>query len=178
MARRPRHASRYGYRTFVSAAQAAKGTIRPGLSKRGFSEPRILMEWDAVVGERIAALCRPLKLGYAAREGMGGTLTVGSLGAMALEVQHLTPRIVERVNAHYGYRAVSRIRLVQVGPEAFGEARAARDAPHPRPEEEARIRLAVGEVADEGLRGALERLGRNIAARSRTGRGKQGRGTT
>ncbi len=168
---------RYGRKNFVRAATAAKGLIRPALTKRGFSEPRILVEWDDVVGERIAGLCRPVKLGYAGRDGMGGTLTVGTLGAMALEVQHLTPQIVERVNAHYGYRAISRIRLVQLGPEAFEERKKGRDMPHPRPEEIIRIRSMVEPVADEGLRGALERLGRNIATRRPdTATGKKERG--
>jgi hypothetical protein len=168
---------RYGRKNFVRAATAAKGLIRPTLTKRGFSESRILVEWDDVVGERIAGLCRPVRLGYAGREGMGGTLTVGTLGAMALEVQHLTPQIIERVNAHYGYRAISRIRLVQLGPEAFEERKNKPDVPQPRPEEVTRIRSMVEPVTDEGLRGALERLGRNIATR-RPGAetGKQERG--
>jgi hypothetical protein len=118
-----------------------------------------------VVGERIADLCRPVRLGYAAKEGMGGTLTIGALGANALEVQHLTPQITERVNAHYGYRAVSRIRLVQLGPEAFEEHKRRTAPPHPRPEAVAVIRETVAPVAHEGLRDALERLGQNISAR-------------
>jgi len=159
----PLHAPRYGRKGFVRASSAAKGMIRPALTKRGFSEPRLLVEWDAVVGAQIGDLCRPVKMGYASKQGMGGTLTVGALGACALEVQHLTPRIVERVNAHYGYRAIARIRLVQLGPEAFEERRKGRTVPHPRPEDVARIRRTVEPVANEGLRGALERLGHNIA---------------
>lgn len=169
--------TRYGRKGFMRASSAAKGMIRPALTKRGFSEPRILVEWDAVVGERIAALCRPVKLGYASKQGMGGTLTVGALGASALEVQHLTPQIVERVNAHYGYRAIARIRLVQLGAEALEEHRKGRVVPHPRPEDVTRIRSMVEPVSDEGLRAALERLGRNIATgRQPAASGKEERG--
>jgi len=165
--------TRYGRKGFLRMSSAAKGMIRPALTKRGFSEPRILVEWDAVVGERIAALCRPVKLGYASKQGMGGTLTVGALGASALEVQHLTPQIVERVNAHYGYRAIARIRLVQLGADALEEHRNRGAVPQPRPEDVTRIRATVEPVSNEGLRGALERLGRNIA----TGRHPAATGT-
>ena len=174
-----RYGTRHGRKGFVRMSSAAKGMIRPALTKRGFSEPRLLVEWDAVVGAQIAGLCRPVKLGYASKQGMGGTLTIGALGAMALEVQHLTPQIEERVNAHYGYRAISRIRLVQLGPEAFEEHRKAQAVPHTRPEEVARIRSMVEPVADDGLRGALERLGRNIAThRPPAAPGKEERGKT
>lgn len=149
----------------MRASSAAKGLIRPALTKRGFAEPRILTEWDAVVGARIAALCRPVKLGYASKQGMGGTLTLGALGASALEVQHLTSQIVERVNAHYGYRAISRIRLVQMGPDAFAAAGARKKTPSHRPEVVAQVRETVAPVRGEGLREALERLGQNIATR-------------
>jgi hypothetical protein len=161
--------TRYGRKGFLRASDAAKGMIRPALTKRGFSEARILVEWDSVVGERIGDLCRPVRLGYAAKEGMGGTLTVGCPGACALEVQHLTPQIIERVNAHYGYRAISRIRLVQLGPEAFEERKAKTKPPQPRPEEVAEIRRTTASVQSEDLRGALERLGRNIATRKAAG---------
>ncbi len=167
--------TRYGRKGFLRASDVAKGMIRPALTKRGFSESRILVEWDAVVGERIGGLCRPVRLGYAAKEGMGGTLTVGCLGACALEVQHLTSQIIERVNAHYGYRAISRIRLVQLGPEAFEERKAKTAPPQPRPEEVAEIRRATANVQNDDLRGALERLGRNIATRKAAGSPNEGR---
>lgn len=154
---------RYGRKGFLRASSAAKGLIRPALTKRGFSEPRLLTEWDTVVGAQIAGLCRPVKLGYASKQGMGGTLTIGALGASALEVQHLQPQIIERVNAHYGYRAISRIRLVQLGAEAFEAHKKGRKTPSHRPETVARIRETVQPVVDEGLRAALERLGKNIA---------------
>lgn len=156
---------RYGKRGFSRVSDAAKGLIRTPLAKRGFAQSRLLTEWDAVIGAQMADLVRPLRLSHAAKEGMGGTLTLGVLGVRALEAQHQEPMIIERVNAHYGYRAVARIRLVQLGPEAF--TRAALDEPLPQPTsaQTAALQATVAPVADEGLRDALERLGRNIATR-------------
>lgn len=156
---------RYGKRGFSRIGAAASGLIRKPLAKRGFAESRLLTEWDSVVGAEIAALSRPLRLSHAAKEGLGGTLTIGVKGARALEAQHLEPRIIERVNAHYGYRAVSRIRIAQIAPEAFPQAVPKAPPPDPSPDQAARLNEAVAPIEDDGLREALERLGRNIAVR-------------
>lgn len=158
---------RYGKRGFSRLSDAAKALIRPPLAKRGFAESRLLTDWDSVVGVQIGSLCRPLRLSHAAREGLGGTLTIGVLGARALEAQHLEPMIIERVNAHYGYRAVARIRISQVSAEMFVRAAPPPTPPQPSEAQAEFLRSTVAPVADEGLRESLERLGRNIATRER-----------
>ena len=156
---------RYGKRGFSRASDAAKELIRKPLASRGFAKSQLLTEWDSVVGAQIADLARPLRLSHTAKEGMGGTLTLGVLGVRALEAQHMEPAIIERVNAHYGYRAVARIRLAQMGPEAFAKAQIAAPSSEPTDEQINTLRDAVAAVADDGLRDALERLGRNVATR-------------
>lgn len=157
---------RYGKRGFSRASDAAKALIRKPLAKRGFAQAELLTEWDAVVGAQTAELVRPLRLSHTAKDGMGGTLTLGVLGVRALEAQHQEPAIIERVNAHYGYRAVARVRLAQLGPEAFRKAKSAAIPPEPSPKQLAELKSAVKPISDEGLRDALERLGRNIATRT------------
>ena len=156
---------RYGKRGFSRVSDAAKGLIRKPLAKRGFAQAQLLTEWDGVVGPQIADLVRPLRLSHTAKEGMGGTLTLGVLGVRALEAQHLEPTIIERVNAHYGYRAIARIRLAQLGVEAFTKAKLDVPPPEPTSDQVQVLKTTVAPVADEGLRDALERLGRNIATR-------------
>ncbi len=157
---------RYAKRGFSRLSDHAKYLIRAPLTKRGFAQSRLLTEWDVVVGAGIASLVRPLRLSHAAREGMGGTLTLGVTGARALEAQHLEQTIIERVNAHYGYRAVARIRLSQVGAEVFNAAKLNASVHQPTSEQERVVRSVVSGVADDDLRDALERLGRNIAVKT------------
>lgn len=73
--------------------------------------------------------------------------------------------IIERVNGHYGYRAVSRIRLSQVGPEIFAAKPKENNVLSPDSVQISALKTTVAPVADEKLRDALERLGRNIATR-------------
>jgi hypothetical protein len=70
-------------------------------------------------------------------------------GARALEVEHMRPRLIERINATFGYRAVSDIRVLQ--------------APLPQ-KRDSRAVSADANRADAGATGATEdRLARALA---------------
>jgi hypothetical protein len=77
--------------------------------------------------------------------------------AFALEAQHAAPIIVQRVNAHLGWRCVGRVAFRQ-GPLA--PTRQRHHAP-PAPSEAARVRAAAlaAPIADDELRLALAQLG-------------------
>jgi hypothetical protein len=123
-----------------------------------------------IVGERLAAATQPLKIEWPRRRSGAdptsrpdpATLVVRVESAFALDMQHLAPVIVERVNAHYGWRCVGKIVLKQ-GPVRRPSSSRPSPAP-PLPEaERARIAQALAGVEEEGLRGALDRLGQAVA---------------
>ncbi|SDX74924.1 hypothetical protein SAMN05444336_109110 [Albimonas donghaensis] len=177
-------------RGFLQASALAEPSVREASSRRGFAEIRVLTDWPTIVGAQLSAACRPIRLTWAGAA-YGATLIVEAEGARATEIEMQGPRIAERVNAHYGYRAVSRIKVVQGGrgtvarPGAVGVRGGApgvrpgaapgfaepgpaplrRDATPP-PETEAEIDA----VSDPGLRAALERLGASVANRKALGR--------
>ncbi len=164
---------------FLHAAAMTRAPVSAAFGKRGFAEARVLLDWREIVGEALAGVCRPIKVSYAAK-GFGATLVVMAPGARAPEVEMLAPRIVERVNAHYGYRAIARVKVTQTARGAdgafagalaedareFERARRVVDPAAALPATEAaRVARTVSPVGDEGLRAALDRLGRNIKAR-------------
>jgi hypothetical protein len=140
----------------------------PLLRKRGFAEARVVTEWRAIVGPDLAEGSAPerLTIGKAG----GGCLDIRVEGALALELQHLQPQIVERVNGYFGYRAVDRIRLRQ-GPLPRRPARRPATAA-PSADDVARVEAAVATIEDPELRSALARLGQAIHAR-KAPRGKR-----
>jgi hypothetical protein len=155
-----------GGRGFARAAAALTPALRAAAGSRGIAEHRLLTDWDAVVGPEFAALCRPVRIEHRPRRGdagLGGTLVVAAGGAVAPEVLHLAAVLVERVNAAYGYRAVSRLRLSQT--ETGWGAAAVAAAEPPAPFAAAPSPL-ISTVADEGLRAALARLEANIRRRA------------
>lgn len=134
--------------------------LDPAARRRGLVDAKLLTDWPSIVGAQLAARCQPLKLGRD-RNGAGGVLHLGVSGGAALELQHSEPQVVERINSHFGYPAVARLRLVHAP-----IPRTALRPPHsPRPlsdDELAEIEAAAASIADPGLRTALARLGRTM----------------
>ena len=163
---------RYGGKGFQRTAALLQERIRTAGESRGFAVSRLLTHWVEIVGEDTARMARPVHVKYG-RESFGATLTVLTTGAQApmLEMQKETLR--EKVNACYGYSAISRIRITQTAPIGFAEGQAL-FAPAPKakpkkttPETKQAARKAAAPITDGGLREALEILGENIISRSR-----------
>lgn len=158
-------------RGFEAAGGLLRERIRTAGESRGFAVSRLLTHWPEVVGEDIAAQTLPVKIGYA-KGGFGATLTLLVRGASAPMLQMQLPQIREKVNAVYGYNAISRVLLTQTAPTGFAEgevqfAPAPKRAPAPpSPEVVARAAASTDPVADEGLRAALAALAQNVMTRS------------
>ena len=143
--------------------------LGPSLAAQGFAASDVIVAWPEIVGERLSAFTQPLKIEWKRRAQSGdpdarpepAALVMRVESAFALEVQHLAPLIVERVNSHYGWRCVGRI-VIKQGPVRRAEAALRAPAPSLSEPERERIVAAVDPVADEGLKAALARLGTAI----------------
>jgi len=158
-------------RGFEPAGSLLRDKIRTAGESRGFAVSRLLTHWAEVVGPDTAAICRPVKIGYS-RGGLGATLSLLTTGAQAPLLQMQLPAIRERVNACYGYNAISRLAITQTAPSGFSEGQAA-FAPAPRkpqaappPDVQDKASKVANGVADGDLRVALEALAQNVLSRS------------
>jgi hypothetical protein len=155
---------------FEAASGLLKTRIRSAGESRGFAVSRLLTHWSEVVGEEIAAMALPVKIGYG-RGGFGATLTVLTTGAAAPLLQMHLPRIKDRVNACFGYNAISRISITQTAPSGFAEGQVAFGPapktvePSPDPKVQATARTLSSEINDPTLRAALEALGEKVLSR-------------
>jgi hypothetical protein len=137
--------------------------------QQGFGSAELVTRWPDIVGADIAAHSEPIKIHWAraapqhssagGERSRGaqepGTLLLRVEGPAAIEIQHLTNVICDRVNQFLGWRAIARIRLQQA-PLRRGE-RAKLRAPDAA--SAARIAATMPGVADEDLKQALARLG-------------------
>lgn len=87
------------------------GLARPVFARYGFAVGAILTEWRAIVGVPLADHAQPERLAFPRGQRRDGTLHLRVESAWAPEVQHLSHRLIERINAHFGFRAVARITL-------------------------------------------------------------------
>lgn len=160
-------------RGFEPAFGLMRDPVRVAGEARGFAVARLLTHWPEVVGDELASMTRPVKVSYG-REGLGATLVLLVAAAHAPMVQMQEARIRERVNAVYGYSAISRIHMTQTAPIGFSEGQAdfshapkSKPAPAPSPEILADARETAAPIKDQALRDALERLAQNILTRKK-----------
>ncbi len=159
-------------RGFEAASGLLKDRIRTAGEKRGFAMTRLLTHWAEIAGDDLARITRPVKVGYA-KGGFGATLTLLVRAVEAPMVQMQLPVLRDRVNACYGYNAISRISLTQTAPTGFAEGQAEftpapmAQKPPPDPATVAEARNTASGVQDDTLRAALESLAQNVLNRIR-----------
>lgn len=153
----------------TSALGAAIARLtKPIFAKRGLAAGAIVAEWAAIVGPKLADESAPEKIVYPTGQNTEGTLHLRvANGGLAVELQHLQPLLLERINGYFGYRAVARLRLTQ-GPMTKPPARAGGAPRALEPAEEEALARSLADVADPDLRARLEALGRAILARGPT----------
>jgi hypothetical protein len=150
-------------------ADLLETTLGPVLAAQGFTEHDIVAAWPDLVGERLGTASLPLKVEWPRRRpGETGrsepaTLVVRVEGAFAIELQHMAPLVVERINAIYGWRCIGRIVLKQ-GPVGRAARKPKPIPPLPSADDCRRVAVATSGVAAEPLREALTRLGHAVAA--------------
>jgi hypothetical protein len=156
-------------RGFEATSGLLKDQIRKVGEQRGFAIARLLTHWPEIAGEDMARITRPVKVGYG-REGMGASLTLLTTGPNAPIVEMQKEKLRERVNAVYGYAAISRILITQTAATGFAEGQAEftpkpKSPPTPDPELLAEAARTAAPIQNDDLRQALERLGQNILNR-------------
>ena len=137
------------------------------LKSQGFASTEILTRWPTIVGAEIAAHSEPMKINWPRpKQDVGeveqsepATLILRVEGPAALEIQHLSSVILERVNRFFGWQAIGRLALRQA--PLRRKVPKARPAP-PDPAMVARLAADMPDIEDEALRNALARLGTAI----------------
>jgi hypothetical protein len=144
-------------------SELLSATLTDVLKAQGFASAEILARWGDIVGTDIAAVSEPIKINWPRPVGdktpEPATLVLRVEGPAALEIQHMSAVILERVNRFFGWQAIGRIALRQA-PLRRREAPPKPAAPHPALTEE--IAQSLPELEDDALRQAVARLGAAI----------------
>jgi hypothetical protein len=132
-------------------------------AKQGFAARELVTRWAEIAGADVARHSEPLKMQWPRPvEGQPqepATLVLRVEGPAALEIQHKSDVILERVNRFFGWHAVGRLALRQA--PLSRRDRPARPAP-PDPKAVEAVAKSLSAVEDDELRAALARLGAAI----------------
>jgi hypothetical protein len=119
--------------------------------------------WAEIVGADIADHAEPMRMIWPRRvhedDPDPATLVLRVEGPVALEIQHMSGVIIDKVNRFFGWRAVGRIQIRQAPLMRRNLKKKPRG---PDPAVVARLAAGMTDVADDGLRDALARLGASI----------------
>jgi hypothetical protein len=138
-------------------------TLSDAFKAQGFASAEIVTRWREIVGPEIAAHSEPIKINWPRPVGDAppdpATLVLRVEGPVAVEIQHLSGVIMERVNRFFGWQAIGRLALRQAPLR-----RRTPPKPPASPDPAIAARIAEGLPASENdeLRQALGRLGAAI----------------
>lgn len=96
--------------------------VKQLLGTGGLIMLELLSHWDDIVGAELAPYALPQKVVFRKNERSNGTLVILTLsGAFAMEVKQREPKILQKINAFFGYPAVDKLKITQTGQtENFG----------------------------------------------------------
>jgi hypothetical protein len=144
---------------------------KQAFGQRGFASGTIIAQWSRVVGDNLASLSSPTRIVYPRGKRSRGTLHLRiASGSIAVELQHMEPLLIQRINAYFGYRAVDSIQLQQAPLADYGENTSeiyAQDDRQLSQQDNKVLEDALSTVQDADLHDALERLGQNILRRKK-----------
>jgi hypothetical protein len=142
--------------SFQALGVAVSKLAAPIIAKRGGAIlVRLKAEWAAIIGAEWAALTWPHSLGR------DGALKLRVAPSAALELQHRTPLLIERINLFFGRSVVSRLSLVQ-GLLPLDSASHEPGVTGLAAIEVERLEEQLSGIADPELRAALGRLGHAV----------------
>ncbi len=157
----------------------AVGSMVPGLTRKaferfGFSTAALLTDWAGIVGKDLARYTSPDRLKWprggheaddaSGPERQGATLVLRVDLGRGIDIQYRARQIIERINAHFGYRAVAEIRIIQAPVEGALPPMPAAQPPR-RAFNRSETAPMVAAVADDGLRAALEKMQAGLTSR-------------
>ena len=134
-------------------------TLNERFAQQGFASRELITRWADIAGADIAAHCEPTRIQWPRAQGdedpEPATLVLRVEGPSALEIQHLSAVILERVNRFFGWQAIGRIALRQAPLRRRDKPRSPQG---PAAAEVERVAAALPQIDDGDLRTALARL--------------------
>ena|SRR5690348_16459226 len=144
-------------------ADLLRKTLNESFARQGFASGELVTRWETIAGPEVAAHCQPIKIQWprpvTGEQPEPATLVLRVEGPAALEIQHLSGLILERVNRFFGWQAVGRIALRQA-PLKRASKTAAPEGPGAA--ETAAVESELTGINDDNLRSALARLGASV----------------
>ncbi len=144
-------------------------------ARHGAAWAGLLSNWQTITGSSLSDICTPEKISWPGQQRgqaetrskhqkIGGTLVIKVSFGRALEIQHVTPQIIDRINAYYGYQAIAQVKIIQGKIE---KPKISRKPVLPPLDQTTTSKLnsQMTKIGDDDLKGALRNLAKGVLAK-------------
>ena len=95
-----------------SLLKITENIVEKNLSRLGSIQNHIFFNWAHIVGQ-YADITIPHKIKFGRKKNIDGQITIKVQNGFGLEVQYAIPLLLDQINARFGFKAISKIKIIQ-----------------------------------------------------------------
>ena len=95
-----------------SLLKITENIVEKNLSRLGSIQNHIFFNWAHIAGQ-YADITIPHKIKFGRKKNIDGQITIKVQNGFGLEVQYAIPLLLDQINARFGFKAISTIKIIQ-----------------------------------------------------------------
>ena len=95
-----------------SLLKITENIVEKSLSRLGSIQNHIFFNWAHIAGQ-YADITIPHKIKFDRKKNINGQITIKVQNGFGLEVQYAIPLLLDQINARFGFKAISKIKIIQ-----------------------------------------------------------------
>ena len=95
-----------------SLLKITENIVEKSLSRLGYIQNHIFFNWVHIAGQ-YAEITIPYKIKFDRKKNIDGQIVIKVQNGFGLEVQHAIPYLLDQINARFGFKAISKIKIIQ-----------------------------------------------------------------
>ena len=95
-----------------SLLKITENIIEKNLSRLGSIQNHIFFNWVHIAGQ-YANITIPHKIKFGRKKNIDGQITIKVQNGFGVEVQYAIPILLDQINARFGFKAISKIKIIQ-----------------------------------------------------------------
>ena len=95
-----------------SLLKITENIVEKSLSRLGSIQNHIFFNWVHIAGQ-YSHITIPYKIKFGRKKNIDGQITIKVQNGFGLEVQYGIPLLLDQINARFGFKAISKIKIIQ-----------------------------------------------------------------
>ena len=95
-----------------SLLKITENIVEKSLSRLGSIQNHIFFNWAHIAGQ-YADITIPHKIKFGRKKNIDGQITIKVQNGFGVEIQYAIPVLLDQINARFGFKAISKIKIIQ-----------------------------------------------------------------